>query len=111
MSLLGTSFPEDAQVVLAEVLGHLLELDARPIDEPVELARAWAEVHGCDDAVLDALDTADRPVYQAALDTTPPRPRRPRRLSDPIVQERAVRLHLAVHRRVVVLRDLVPATG
>ena len=109
MSLVDTDFPDDAEVVLAEVVAHFLELDGRPPVEPVGLSEAWAEVHRCDDAVLEALDPTERSVYQATIDTGRSRSRRSRRShGEPIVQNRVVGLHLALHRRLVVLRDLVP---
>ena len=112
MSLVSTDFPEDAHVVLSEVLAHLLELDARTIHEPTELARAWADVHCCDDQVLEALDPNDRWAYQDTIDRSVSPVRSSRRASGgSIVQERVVRLHLALHRRLVVLRELVPPTG
>ena len=110
MSLVDTDFPDDADVVVVEVVSHLLEVDGRSIVEPAGLAEAWAEVHRCDDAVLEALDPADRSIYQATIDTSRSRSRSSRRSRrEPIVEERVVGLHLALHRRLVVLRDLVPS--
>jgi hypothetical protein len=110
MTLVDTNFPEDSDIVVSEVLLHLLELDARRFDEPADLALVWAEVHRCDDDVLEALDAGDRMSYQASIDRTRPEPSyRSRR--EPNLRERVAHLHLALHRRLVLLRDLVPDVG
>ena len=112
MSLVATDFPDDGQVVLAEVLLHFVELDGRAILEPVALTDAWMEVHQCDDEVLEALDPAERSTYQAVSNTSRSRSKPSQRWpGEPVMQESVVRLHLALHRRVVVLRDLVPGAG
>jgi hypothetical protein len=107
MAITEMPFAEDSRIVLTEVVSHLFEIDNRSIADPLELAQAWAEVHSCDDAVMGALDTSDRLSYQVIVDTRRQRPRRPKPASSAILHDRAVVLHLAVHRRLVALRDLV----
>ena len=106
MSLTTTNPGDHAQVVLFEVVAHLLELDERPIEGPLELTDAWAELHACDDEVLGVLDPGDRRAYQIVVDTSRARPRAQRTTSGPIVEVRATRLRLAIRRRLLVLRDL-----
>jgi hypothetical protein len=104
MAMATTSHPEDSRIVLREVVTHLSELGDRIIADPLELTEAWTEVHRCDDAAMDALDPGVRHTYDVV---TRSRSRRSRRIRSSVVEDRVVVLHLAVHRRLVILTPLV----
>ena len=84
-----------------------MELDERVIDDPAALAEAWADMRRCDEAALDALDLVDRHVFGSVVESSASRSRR-RPSSRRPVARRVVRLHLALHRRIVFRRDLAP---
>ncbi len=85
-----------------------MELDERVIDDPAAVAEAWADMRRCDEAALDALDLVDRHVFGSVVESSASRSRRRPSSRPPVVQDRVVRLRLALHRRIVFRRDLAP---
>jgi hypothetical protein len=98
--------PEDIPIVVTEVICHLAEIDDRQILDPHELAQAWLEVRLCDAAVLDVLTEHQRLHYQAIVEGPRRSARQPRGSDRSTVVTGVVRLHLAIHRRRILLQDL-----
>jgi len=108
MTAVAVDQPEDPRVVATEVGAHLLEILGRAISDPLRLAQAWSEVHLCDDALVHSLDPPHRAAYLTIIDS-PVRQHRPRASGRPIIEDRAVRLRLALRRRLMVLDEFVDA--
>ncbi len=107
MSLVEMEHPDDPRVVLVEVAEHLHEIDRRLVAHPEALSTAWRQMRRCDDAVIDALPPADRTSYEAVMVSSGPRSRRPSAwFRSSGTNEDVARLHLALHRRIVLLRQL-----
>lgn len=104
MPLVRTEFPDDEAVVIAEVAEHLASVDRRRLRDEAALAQAWREVRRCDDAVVPVLDPTSRADYLAVLRTGGPRPGRARSwLGLARVDVEVGRLHVGIHRRLLVL--------
>ena len=113
MSLVDLDRPDDERIVLAEVVVHLREIDCRSIDDQQRLAAAWLRVHRCDAAVLDVLDPAARRAYRGRR-RRPPRGRRRRSTpgrSGPRCRAGSAHLHVAVHRRLMLLHLVLNETA
>jgi hypothetical protein len=106
MSLIDTDFPEDADVVLAEVIAQLVDVDHRRVSDATDLAQAWREIRHCDGAVLEVFTPEDRAAYEAIIDDDHDDSGHGRDSITATSRMSAARLHVAIHRRVVLLHDL-----
>lgn len=105
MSLIDTDFPEDAEVVMAEVITHLIDVDHRRLTDARGIDAAWREVRQCDMVVLDVLAPRDRADYAAVLAADPDAAGPA--VADGLPLRAGTRgLHTAIHRRVSLLQDI-----
>ena len=106
MSLVAADFPDGGAVVMTEVIDHLGEVDHRRVASPLELAAAWREVRDCDAAVVEVLGVNDRVAYEGIVRSQPKGTTRSRRSADSSLRMSVSRLHVAIHRRIILLQDI-----
>ena len=97
-------FSDEHFLELLPFVAKLRQLAEWTIDDPMELADGWRELRRCDDAILARLPAEAARHYRVATQVSPVTSRRPRRGYDTtIVEQRAGRFHLEVHRRIATL--------
>jgi len=106
VALIASDRPDDASVVVTEVIDHLAHLDQREIATAKDLTEAWFQLRTCDSAVLDSLGPSEQHHYQALIDA--PRLRSPhsRRADRSALHPAIARLHTAIRRRLALLDGL-----